>query len=311
MRIPKLLLITAFLFSVSESLLAQTWNYSNGTAYVDGHVAASWGTGAFVQLWRDNAIIWKYGSSSQGLRLGSATDFSANSWTERMRIRDNGFVGIGTADPQAPISLGPSFGGGKRLLVYDNGAGSVQAGFGVDMSGSFRELSIFHPTSDGTDGDISFGKRLESSGVYTEAMRITAVGNVGIGTQDTKGYKLAVNGNAVFTKVVVKPYGNWPDYVFQPTYRLLPLSDVEQYINQYHHLPGVTSAEEVEKNGLDIGDNQATLLKKIEELTLYAIQQNKKIEEQDQKQAAWEQQLKLMQNEIRQLKGLLEKKTNK
>jgi hypothetical protein len=102
-------------------------------------------------------------------------------------------------------------------------------------------------------------------------------GNVGIGTTDTKNYKFAVNGSAVFTKVVVKPYGNWPDYVFHSSFRLRPLSEVEQFIKQHNHLPEVPSADEVEKNGLDIGDNQAVLLKKIEELTLYVIEQQKEI----------------------------------
>jgi hypothetical protein len=101
-------------------------------------------------------------------------------------------------------------------------------------------------------------------------------GNIGIGTTDTRGYKFAVAGNAIFTKVVVKALP-WPDYVFHSTYRLRPLSEVEEYINQYHHLPEVPTAEEVEKNGLDVGDNQATLLKKIEELTLYVIEQQKEI----------------------------------
>jgi hypothetical protein len=99
-------------------------------------------------------------------------------------------------------------------------------------------------------------------------------GNVAVGTTDTKGYKFAVAGSAIFTKVVVKTYP-WPDYVFQPNYRLRPLSEIEQYINKYRHLPEVVTAEKVDKNGLDVGDNQAALLKKIEELTLYMIEQDK------------------------------------
>lgn len=102
---------------------------------------------------------------------------------------------------------------------------------------------------------------------------------VAIGTNDNKGYMLAVNGDAIFTKIKVKPYGNWPDYVFHSSYNLRPLNEVEQYIQQHHHLPEVPSAGEVKKDGLDVGDNQATLLKKIEELTLYVIEQNKHIQE--------------------------------
>jgi hypothetical protein len=101
-------------------------------------------------------------------------------------------------------------------------------------------------------------------------------GNVGIGTADTKGYKFAVSGSAIFVKVVVKALP-WPDYVFHANYRLRPLPEVEQYIKQYQHLPEMPSAEDVEKNGLDVGDNQAALLKKVEELTLYMIEQQKEI----------------------------------
>jgi len=139
-------------------------------------------------------------------------------------------------------------------------------------------------------------------------------GSLGIGTIDTKGYKLAVNGDAIFTKIKVKPYGNWPDYVFHASYDLRPLSEVEQYIQQNHHLPEVPSAEEVKKDGLDVGDNQATLLKKIEELTLYVIEQNKKLEEQYRKQEnqnlmldKLNQAVKDLQDENNRLKKVIER----
>jgi hypothetical protein len=69
----------------------------------------------------------------------------------------------------------------------------------------------------------------------------------------------------------VEAYNNWLDYLFHTNCRLRPLREVEQCIQQHHHLPEVASAEEVKKNGLDVGDNQAVLLKNIEELTLYII----------------------------------------
>jgi hypothetical protein len=69
---------------------------------------------------------------------------------------------------------------------------------------------------------------------------------------------------------------SWADYVFEKEYQLLSLKEVEAYIQINKHLPGVPSAKEVETNGLDVGNNQAILLKKIEELTLYLIEQNKK-----------------------------------
>lgn len=104
-------------------------------------------------------------------------------------------------------------------------------------------------------------------------------GNVGIGTTATSGYRLAVNGNSVFTRVKVREYAAWPDYVFESNYKLPSLTEVEKFIKQHKHLPEVPSKAEIKRDGLDVGDNQSLLLKKIEELTLYVIEQNKKVEE--------------------------------
>ena len=103
-------------------------------------------------------------------------------------------------------------------------------------------------------------------------------GSVGVGTTKTYGYKLAVNGSAIFTKAVVKLYGNWPDYVFTPTYQLPSLREVKAYITKHQHLAEMPTAHDIEKDGIDLGDNQAKLLKKVEELTLYVIDLNEKME---------------------------------
>jgi len=70
---------------------------------------------------------------------------------------------------------------------------------------------------------------------------------------------------------------NWPDYVFKPHYNLRSLSEVEQYIKTHQHLPDVPSEKEVKANGIDVGETQAILLRKIEELTLYMIKQEKEL----------------------------------
>ena len=108
-------------------------------------------------------------------------------------------------------------------------------------------------------------------------------GNVGIGTRlaaNPNGYKLAVNGTIGAKAVKVETSSTtWADYVFLPSYRLRPLAEVESYIQAHSHLPEVPSAAEVEKNGHNLGEMDATLLKKIEELTLYLIEQNKQLQE--------------------------------
>ena len=74
---------------------------------------------------------------------------------------------------------------------------------------------------------------------------------------------------------VVGQGAGWPDYEFQPTYRLRPLADVARFIAEYHHLPEVPSAQEVQANGLELASMQAVLLRKVEELTLHLIELQK------------------------------------
>ena len=102
-------------------------------------------------------------------------------------------------------------------------------------------------------------------------------GSVAIGAKVDNNYKLAVNGPAIFTKAVVRNYADWPDYVFDPAYKLPSLPSLESYIKEHRHLPGIPTAAEVEASGIDLGSNQAALLQKTEELTLYIIDQDKKI----------------------------------
>jgi len=101
-------------------------------------------------------------------------------------------------------------------------------------------------------------------------------GNVGIGTSDTKGYKFAVAGKVVVEEITVKLSASWPDYVFSSSYRLPSLSELERFIIVHRHLPEIASADEVGKNGVDVGAMNVLLLKKVEELTLYIIELEKK-----------------------------------
>ncbi|PRY48108.1 hypothetical protein B0I27_11642 [Arcticibacter pallidicorallinus] len=98
------------------------------------------------------------------------------------------------------------------------------------------------------------------------------LGSTGIGTTDTQGYKLAVPGSVIAESVKVKLQNTWPDYVFDCGHQLLPLSELETYVSKNKHLPDVPSADQVAKDGIDLADMNGTLLKKIEELTLYIIQ---------------------------------------
>lgn len=100
-------------------------------------------------------------------------------------------------------------------------------------------------------------------------------GNVGVGTA-TPTSKLAVNGNIRAKEIKVEAT-NWPDYVFGEDYELKSLSELEGYINKYGHLPEIPKAAEVEADGVSLGEMNKLLLKKVEELTLYLIEQQKEI----------------------------------
>lgn len=106
----------------------------------------------------------------------------------------------------------------------------------------------------------------------------TIAGNVLIGktSQTNSSYKLDINGNARANKIVVNSTG--ADFVFDSAYHLPRMDSLNDFIQKYHHLPGIQPADEMQKQGLDVGDNQIKLLQKIEELTLIIIQQNKRIE---------------------------------
>ena len=105
-------------------------------------------------------------------------------------------------------------------------------------------------------------------------------GNVGIGTTDTKGYKLGVNGKIIATEVVVKYFTQWPDYVFEPSYPLMPLPELQEFVQTHQHLPDMPPARQVAETGVPVGEMNALLLKKVEELTLYVLQQQQSMEQQ-------------------------------
>ncbi|BFP39319.1 hypothetical protein FGF1_01640 [Flavobacteriaceae bacterium GF1] len=107
-------------------------------------------------------------------------------------------------------------------------------------------------------------------------------GNVGIGTLNPRA-KLSVEGQIRATEVKVLADISVPDYVFEPNYELRTLKETKEYITKNKHLPEIPPAREIKKNGIDLGDMNMRLLKKIEELTLYQIELLERLEEAEQK----------------------------
>ena len=111
---------------------------------------------------------------------------------------------------------------------------------------------------------------------WNEGIALTNAGNVGIGTANPGTYKLAVVGKIRAFEVVVET--GWSDFVFADDYPLMPLPEVEAYIQAHKHLPDIPSEKEVAENGVSLGQTQALLLQKVEELTLYMIDLKKENE---------------------------------
>lgn len=113
------------------------------------------------------------------------------------------------------------------------------------------------------------------------AININASAAVGMGTWDTRGYKLAVAGGILADRIKVAVPGSaqWADYVFAKEYKLMPLAEVEQFVKVNKHLPNVPSAADMVKEGNDLVKTDAKLLEKIEELTLYLIEMKKQNEQ--------------------------------
>lgn len=175
---------------------------------------------------------------------------------------DSGKVGIGNRNPVGMIDV-----------VAEN-----TLGFKLNHSSS----------TDGVAAEITVNRETTKAlGVLNGTQQTFAVhgdGSVAIGTAPKPfGYMLSVAGKIITEELVVKLKGNWPDYVFAPTYRLMPLAQVEEYFNTNGHLPQVPSAKKVQEQGVNVGEMNAILLKKIEELTLYAIELNKTIKVLEEK----------------------------
>ncbi len=239
-------------------------NFGNG--YVGFNASrdvnsGTWTTagGGGSAIWSNNAGHMYFSSIPAASAPGNSfTDAAAMSGVAMSIIPQGGGTTFFNMNSTAETKLNINTSGAAPSSVWTTNS-AYGFGFGVDAAGL---------------GHIYSGTNTPPSMTFDNA------GNVSIGTASTSSngisYLLSVKGLMHSIEILVEPV--WADYVFEKNYKLRSLQEVNAFIDKNGHLPEVPSAEEVKNNGVKLGEMDAILLKKIEELTLYMIEQNKKIE---------------------------------
>ncbi len=233
--------------------------------------------------------------------------------TNRAVIKNNGYVGIGIMEPKHDLHVhGTSTTGGQvdphglKLKKTENSNGGISNNknkfLGISNVGNIslgtvdeKDYAAIQLTNNTTGTEVTDGLlfevsdndaviNLQEQGSITfrnsnnTSLYISKDNNVGIGTTNPNGYKLAVKGTAHFLKIVVNTH-DWSDEVFEKNYKLKSLAELENYIKANKHLPDIPSENEVKKNGIDVAQMNKLLLQKVEELTLYIIDLQKQIDQ--------------------------------
>ncbi|CAM1343829.1 hypothetical protein [Tenacibaculum amylolyticum] len=292
-------------------------DYNNGRVITFGHngnlIAKSSIQSNIIKMNNSNTDLLIYRDNDVGdwslLRTNKGNGIGLIGQPDVMALsvlRSNSFVGIGISDPKAKLEVR-----GKNATYSDfkNYSGTTQNSFlpnGKEPTFIISESvsgALIHNTGGQVTykGGLSFGRG--GSGIYSvnpnpagssyygdirfhttywngayynaDRMVIKAHGSVGIGTTTPGSWKLAVNGKIRAKEIKVET--GWSDFVFYDDYKLPTLTEVENHIKDKGHLKDIPSAEEVEKNGIFLGEMDSKLLQKIEELTLYTIAQEKSL----------------------------------
>jgi hypothetical protein len=197
--------------------------------------------------------------------------------TAAFKIGSDGKVGIGTTNPGNKLEINGTGSGLRFTNLKSSSTVGVSNGkvLSVDLNGDI----ILVKDSLGISSNATVTSPWQS--IANNRIQNTNTGAVVIGGLNTSNlpgnYKLFVKSGILTEEVRIAAEGSleWADYVFAKSYKLRPLKEVERYIKENSHLPGVPSASEVAKNGVNVAEIEAKLLEKIEELTLYMIEMKK------------------------------------
>ena len=163
--------------------------------------------------------------------------------------------------------------------IYNSNSGNIGIGFNSPTAKLHikRYSTLGSSSLNGFQVERSVYIWPGGSNTYTDFV-VNGSGRVGIGTTNIpSSYKMAVDGMIICEGVRVSNSTIWPDYVFEENYSLKSLDEVADFIEDHKHLPGIPSAGEIDAAGFDLGEMDAKLLQKIEELTLYMIGLNEKV----------------------------------
>ena len=236
----------------------------------------------------------EYGNSLQFWAYDSLA-WSGGNCLHRVTFADNGNVGIGAAKPNFKLEVNGNVQINSKIGISLNDTLTPShPSYGLYKSLSNYSMSWVNDSWTGSGPTLWQsawgGMKFFTNG--TPRLSITSSGQVGIGiTNITTDALLSVNGTILAKEVKISLDG-LADYVFKPNYKLMPLHEVEQYVNVNNHLPEIPSAAEVSKNGMNMGEMQNKLLQKVEELTLYVIEQQKTINKQSAKIEELEKKMK-------------------